>query len=76
MLETKIPLTGLYKAFAPRNIKQNFDLDSGSLSIDSRVTGEIKDIAAILKTDLNNFIFKDKAGTFVLSKPERLFWNS
>lgn len=63
----KIPLTGLYKAFAPRNIKQNFDLDSGSLSIDSRVTGEIKDIAAILKTDLNNFIFKDKAGTFVLS---------
>lgn len=63
----KIPLSGLYQVFAPRNIKQKFDLVSGNLSIDSKVTGEIKDIAAILKADLNNFTFKDKAGTFVLA---------
>ena len=63
----KIPLPSLYKAFAPKDVKQNYNLNSGFLTIDSKVTGEIKDIAAIFKADLDNLLIKDKAGNFVLS---------
>jgi len=63
----KIPLPGLYKAFAPREIKNAYDLALGFLSIDTKVTGAIKDIAAILKSDLTNLVIRDRAGNFVLS---------
>ena len=67
ILADKIPLKGLYSAFAPRNIKQAYDLTSGILSVNAKVTGEIKDIAALLKTDLEKLVIKDRAGNFVLS---------
>lgn len=63
----KIPLPGLYLAFTPRNIKQNYSLNSGYLTIKAIVTGEIKDISALFKADLNNLELKDKSGNFVLS---------
>ena len=63
----KIPLPALYKAFAPKDVKQNYSLNSGFLTIDSKVTGEIKDIAAIFKADLDNLRISDNAGNFVLA---------
>lgn len=63
----KIPLKGLYLAFAPRNVKQSYDLASGVLSIEAKVTGEIKDISALLKTDLDNLVLRDRAGNFVVN---------
>lgn len=63
----KIPLPELYKAFAPRNIKQEYNLSSGLLTLDAKVTGEIKDIAAILKSDLENIVVKDRNNNFVFS---------
>lgn len=63
----RIPLPALYKAFAPKDIKQNYILNSGFLTIDSKVVGEIKDIAAIFKADIDNLVVKDRVGNFVLS---------
>ena len=63
----KIPLKGLYLAFAPRDIKRDYDLQSGILTLNAKVVGEIKDIAAILKSDLENLIVRDRAGNFVIS---------
>lgn len=63
----KIPLRGLYSAFAPREIKQKYSLKNGYLSLDAKVTGEIKDIAAILRTNLENLVVADNSGNFVLS---------
>lgn len=63
----KIPLKGLYLAFAPRNIKQAYDLVSGDLTVETKVTGEIKDIAALLKTELDNLVVRDRVGTFTVT---------
>ncbi len=69
----KIPLPGLYLAFAPREIKRDYNLVSGNLSINSKVSGEIKDISALLKTDLENLVLRDRAGNFVLSNADSKF---
>ena len=69
----KIPLKGLYLAFAPRDVKRDYDLQSGALTLNAKVTGEIKDIAAILKSDLENIIIRDKAGNFVISNKSSHF---
>lgn len=69
----KIPLPALYTAFAPREIKQAYDLSSGFLSINAKVSGEIKDIAAIFKSDLEKLVVKDRAGNFVLSNDSAHF---
>lgn len=69
----KIPLKGLYLAFAPRDIKRDYDLQSGILTLNAKVVGEIKDIAAILKSDLENLIVRDRAGNFVISNKSSHF---
>ena len=69
----KIPLPGLYAAFAPREVKQSYNLKSGVLTLDSKVTGEIKDIAAIFKADLENFVLNDRTGNFILSNKRSHF---
>lgn len=63
----KIPLKGLYLAFAPRDVKQAYDFISGALTLEARVTGEIKDIAALLKVELDKLIVRDRAGNFVVA---------
>ena len=63
----KIPLPGLYLAFAPKEVKNAYDLKSGFLSLNVKVRGEIKEILALCKADLEDFIFNDRAGTFVIS---------
>lgn len=63
----RIPLSGLYLAFAPREVKNLYDLKSGFLTLNTKVTGEIKDIAALCKADLEDFILNDRAGNFIIS---------
>lgn len=63
----KIPLAPLYKAFAPKEYKNSFDLASGFLTINTKLTGEIKDIAALFEADLENFILREKHGKFIFS---------
>ncbi len=63
----RIPLPGLYLAFAPREIKNSYNLRSGFLTLNAKVVGEIKDIAALCKADLEDFILNDRGGNFVIS---------
>ncbi len=63
----RIPLSGLYLAFAPKEIKNAYNLSSGSLSLKARVKGELKEIVALAKVRLEDFVFSDKANNFVLS---------
>ena len=60
-------MKGLYLAFAPRDVKQAYDFISGALTLEARVTGEIKDIAALLKVELDKLIVRDRAGNFVVA---------
>ncbi len=61
-----IPLSALYKAFAPKDIKNIYRLTSGILSIDAKLMGTIKNTSSILKTSLNNLVISDPKGNFIL----------
>ena len=63
----RIPLPGLYLAFAPKEVKNAYDLKSGFLTLNTKVRGEIKEIAALCKADLEDFTLNDRAGNFVIS---------
>lgn len=63
----RIPLPGLYKAFAPRDIKNAYDLKSGFLTLNTKVVGEIKDIAALCTVELTDFVVVDRGGKFTVS---------
>ena len=63
----RIPLSGLYLAFAPKEIKNAYDLRSGYLSLKAKMTGEIKDLIVLAKADVENFVFADKLNNFVVS---------
>ena len=62
----KIPLQGLYKAFAPREIKNAYNLNSGLLSLDIKFSGHIKDAISLFKAELNDFNLSDNKGQFVV----------
>jgi len=63
----KVPLSGLYLAFAPKEIKSVYDLKSGFLTLNAKAKGEIKEVLTLLKIDLEDFVLSDKAGTFIIS---------
>lgn len=62
-----IPLSGLYKSFAPKEIKNNYDLLSGNFSIDANIEGDMNSPIGVLKFDLNKFLFAHKSRNFILS---------
>lgn len=63
----RVPIPELYLAFAPRDIKRSYLLKSGFMTLNTKVVGEIKDIAALLEFDLDDFKLIDKAGNFVVT---------
>lgn len=69
----KIPLKGLYLAFMPKEIKNAYDLKSGNLTINAKITGEIKEAATLLKLKLEDFILSDYAGNFTLANKTARF---
>ncbi|MBQ3310607.1 hypothetical protein IJG72_00875 [bacterium] len=56
----KIPIVGLYRAFAPSDIKNKFNVTNGYLSLDGKVSGQLKKLICNAKVDLMNFFLKDK----------------
>ncbi|MBR6098692.1 AsmA family protein [bacterium] len=67
MSADKLPLMGLYKAFAPKDIKNKYDLLSGFLTVDANATGKIKELVAVVKLNLDDFVIKDKTDLFTAS---------
>ena len=63
----EIPIKGLYNAFAPINIRNSYDLNSGLLSLDVKFSGEIKDAISLFKAELKDFNLSDRKGKFVIS---------
>lgn len=63
----KLPLKFLYKAFAPKDLKNKYILEDGTLTTDIKVVGEVKQAMAILKADIDNFRLKDIQNAFILT---------
>lgn len=63
----RIPIPELYLAFAPRDLKRNYLVKSGFLTLNTKVIGEIKSIAALFEFDLNKFRLLDRAGKFIVT---------
>lgn len=56
ILADNVPVRGLYHAFAPQDLKDSLDIYSGFLSIDSTITGELKQAIGNLKLKLTNLV--------------------
>ena len=61
-----ILLSGLYNAFAPKDIKKAFKLSNGKLTLDLAVKGKLKDAFSDTKFVLENLKLSDASGLFVL----------
>lgn len=60
ILADKIPLRGMYHAFAPQDLKDSFDVYSGFLSLDTTINGELKQAIGKLKLRLTNLVVNGK----------------
>ena len=69
----RIPLKGLYLAFAPRDIKRAYKLTSGFLSINAKLRGTIKNTSSILKANLEDLVVSDAKGNFTLKNDSSRF---
>ncbi|MBE7713213.1 MAG: hypothetical protein E7Z87_05670 [Cyanobacteria bacterium SIG26] len=68
-----IPIRGLYRAFAPREIKNAYSLHNGLLTLKAKLTGEIKDIASLCRIQLKDLYFTDKAHKLIISNKSLRF---
>lgn len=65
-----LPLRELYNTFAPNDLKQQFSLNSGLLSLDIRLQGELKKARAFINANLKNFAMSEKQNAFALSNED------
>lgn len=63
----KLTLPRLYKVFAPTDIKKQFDLIAGDLTLHASVKGKLKDAIANARINLTDFKMSDISKTFILS---------
>lgn len=59
-----IPLSKLFNAFAPKNLRNAFNLKSGNLSSSFDIKGKMKEAVATANLKVNNFDFCDRKNTF------------
>ena len=62
----KLPLPGLFLAFAPSDLKKSFILSSGNLSLDGRLQGELKKSLITASVTLKDFIISDKNNSMII----------
>jgi len=63
-IKTKnLPISGLYRALAPSDLKSKYDMRTGNISVDARLFGKLKKSTSTLKFDLANLkmIAKDNS---------------
>ncbi|MFQ8625392.1 MAG: AsmA-like C-terminal region-containing protein [Candidatus Gastranaerophilaceae bacterium] len=63
----KLPLPGLFLAFAPSDLKKSFILSSGNLSLDGRLQGELKKSLITASLTLKDFVMSDKNNSMIIS---------
>lgn len=62
----KLPLPGLFLAFAPSDLKKSFILNSGNLSLDGRLQGELKKSLITASVTLKDFVISDKNNSMII----------
>lgn len=62
----KLPLPGLFLAFAPSDLKKSFILSSGNLSLDGRLQGELKKSLITASVTLKDFVISDKNNSMII----------
>lgn len=55
-----LPLKGIYNTFAPYEVKNSYIFNSGDLSLDVKLAGELKKAVLDAKASLNNLLLSDK----------------
>ncbi len=71
VVSEKLPLPGLFQAFAPADVKKSLDLNNGNLSLDAKLQGALTKPLVAAKVLLNDLSLADKKGAFVIAN-ERL----
>lgn len=63
----KLPLPGLFMAFAPSDLKKSYILDSGTLLIDASASGKLKKLSSKADISVENLNLRDRANNFIVS---------
>lgn len=65
-----LSLKELYNVFAPNSLKNQLALNSGILSLDAKLQGELKKARAIVNVGLKNLSVNDRKNTFALTNED------
>ncbi len=63
----KLPLPGLFAAFAPVDLKNAYNINSGALMLDVKLSGELKKAFANIKTELSNLNLSTTDNSLVIA---------
>ena len=60
----RIPISGLYRAFAPNDIKRNININKGNVTLNAKLNGKLKEILCDANVKLSSFLMSDKSNSF------------
>ena len=60
----RIPIPGLFRAFAPNDVKRNITVNNGNVTLNAKITGKLKEALCDAKVLVSNFRVQDKSNAF------------
>lgn len=66
----RIPISGLYKAFAPNDLKKSYLLNKGDVTLNTEIKGQLKTAFLNAKINLKNFLIQDVKNTLKISNDD------
>lgn len=60
----KVPVPGLYRAFAPNEVKRNINVSRGNVTLNAKINGKLKELLCNANANLEGFLMSDKSNSF------------
>ena len=60
----RVPVAGLYRAFAPNDVKKSISITNGNLSLNAKISGKLNEVICKAKVALSGFKMNEKSNSF------------
>lgn len=60
----RVPIPGLYRAFAPNDVKRSININNGNVTLSAALTGKLKEALCNAKVNVTGFLMQDKSNSF------------
>lgn len=66
----RVPIPGLYRAFAPNDLKRSININKGNITLNASLSGKLKEVLCNAKVNFAGFLMRDAANSLQITNDD------